>query len=276
MMLKFYELEGRFPAYAEEVPPAAVEYVASLVRVDVALFAKYSWRGRTIEYHRAQIRKAYGTRPASEADEERWAQWLADEVCPVETDRGRLADAVRQRCRSERVEPPTEGQLERVVASAAHRFEEAFAVAVAGRLGPATCDRLEDLLVKPGLLAELRSDPGPLGLDTLLVALLAALCWTRQAELVDGLVELLIGLIKRINARAERRVEKELIGELAHVPGKRGILGRMVNAALERPDGTVRQVVFPAGDGADRGRGAQGVDRGERRRRDRADRTDPV
>jgi hypothetical protein len=46
-------------------------------------------------------------------------------------------------------------------------------------------------------------------------ALLAALCWTRQAEL-------LIGLIHRINARAERRVERELIGELANVPGKRG------------------------------------------------------
>ncbi|GAA4600903.1 hypothetical protein GCM10023195_01600 [Actinoallomurus liliacearum] len=29
--------------------------------------------------------------------------------------------------------------------------------------------RLEDLLGKPRLLAELKSDPGPLGLDTLLV-----------------------------------------------------------------------------------------------------------
>jgi hypothetical protein len=65
-------------------------------------------------------------------------------------------------------------------------------------------------------------------------------------------VELLIGLIQRINARAERRVEKELIGELAHVPGKRGILGRMVNAALDRPDGTVRQVVFPAVPGGEK------------------------
>ena len=52
-------------------------------------------------------------------------------------------------------------------------------------------------------------------------ALLAALCWTRQAELVDGLVELLIGLIHRINARAERRVEKELTGELANVGNDR-------------------------------------------------------
>jgi hypothetical protein len=112
VILKFYEIEGRFPAYPEEVPQAAVEYVASLVRVNVALFAKYSWSGRTIEYHRAQIRKAYGTRPPTEADENRWAQWLAEEICPTETNRDRLAAAVRQRCRSEKVEPPTSGQVE--------------------------------------------------------------------------------------------------------------------------------------------------------------------
>jgi len=74
VMVKFYEIEGRFPAYPEEVPRAAVGYIASLVKVDPALFAKYSWRGRTIEYHRAQIRRAYGTRPATEADEDRWAR----------------------------------------------------------------------------------------------------------------------------------------------------------------------------------------------------------
>ncbi|WP_329235098.1 hypothetical protein OG417_29070 [Actinoallomurus sp. NBC_01490] len=65
-----------------------------------------------------------------------------------------------QRCRSEHVESPTDGQLERVVASAAHRFEEAFAAGVAARLGPVACGRLEDLLGKPGLLAELKSDCG--------------------------------------------------------------------------------------------------------------------
>jgi Domain of unknown function (DUF4158) len=96
VMLKFYEIEGRFPAYPEEVPRTAVDYIASLVKVDPALFAKYSWRGRTIEYHRAQIRKAYGTRPPTEADEDRWARWLAGEMCPTETSRDRLAAALRQ------------------------------------------------------------------------------------------------------------------------------------------------------------------------------------
>ncbi|MCG5213339.1 DUF4158 domain-containing protein [Streptosporangium sp. KLBMP 9127] len=55
--MKFYEIEGRFPAYPEEISAAAVEYVASLVEVEPGLLAKYSWRGRTIERHRAQIRK---------------------------------------------------------------------------------------------------------------------------------------------------------------------------------------------------------------------------
>jgi hypothetical protein len=52
LLLKFCEMEGRLPAYPEEVPKVAVDYMASLVKVDPALFAKYSWRGRTVEYQR--------------------------------------------------------------------------------------------------------------------------------------------------------------------------------------------------------------------------------
>src|SRR5260370_27503019 len=125
-MLKCYEIEGRFPACPEEVPPAAVSSLGSLVKVDPALFAKYSWRGRTIEYHRAQIHRAYGTRPPTEADEDRWAQWLAEEMCPAETNRDRLAAALRRRCRSEKVEPPSTGQVERVGASGCRRVAAAL------------------------------------------------------------------------------------------------------------------------------------------------------
>lgn len=302
LMLKFYEVEGRFPAGPEEIPVPAVEYMAALVKVSPAAFATYSWASRTTEYHRAQIRREFGTRPAGEADEERWAEWLAAEVCPVETTRRRLAAALRQRCRTERIEPPAEGQVERVVASSLRRFEVAFAATVATRLGPAACTRLEGLLGQEGLLAALKADPGPLGLDTLLAevgklttvravglpvdlfadssdrivaawraraarmfpsdfaecgepvryVLLAALCWLRQSEITDGLVELLTGLIHRIGARAERRVEKELIGELVNVPGKRGIFTRLVAAAVEHPDDTVREALYPVVPGGEK------------------------
>jgi hypothetical protein len=48
-------------AYPEEVPSAAVSYLGSLVKVDPALFVKYSWTGRSIKYHRSQVREVYGT-----------------------------------------------------------------------------------------------------------------------------------------------------------------------------------------------------------------------
>jgi hypothetical protein len=70
LLLKFFELEGRFPDLLEEVPPAAVEYVADLVKVPATVFAKYTLVGRTSEYHRKQIREALPAprSPAGAAD----------------------------------------------------------------------------------------------------------------------------------------------------------------------------------------------------------------
>ena len=62
VMLKFFELEARFPRHAGEVPKVAVDYIAEQVGVDAGLFSRYAWSGRTIEYHRAQVRAAMGFR----------------------------------------------------------------------------------------------------------------------------------------------------------------------------------------------------------------------
>ena len=68
----------------------------------------------------------------------------------------------------------------------------------------------------------------------------------RTSEITDSLVDLFIALVHKINATAERKVEGELIKDLKRVRGKEGILFRIADAALTTPDGTVRQVVFPA------------------------------
>lgn len=56
LMLKFFELEARFPGDAAEFPSAAVSYVAEQVKVDPAEISDYDWGGRAIERHRMQIR----------------------------------------------------------------------------------------------------------------------------------------------------------------------------------------------------------------------------
>ncbi len=53
VLLKFLELEGRFPADVGEVPAAALDYLAGQVKVGRSELDGY-WSGRTVKYHRAQ------------------------------------------------------------------------------------------------------------------------------------------------------------------------------------------------------------------------------
>jgi TnpA family transposase len=74
---------------------------------------------------------------------------------------------------------------------------------------------------------------------------LAAFALWHGQTLTDGLVDLLIETIHHISARAERRVERELLDDLKRVSGKHNLLFELADASLNHPDGIVREVVFP-------------------------------
>lgn len=74
---------------------------------------------------------------------------------------------------------------------------------------------------------------------------LAAFVHLRGRQLTDDLVDLLTETIHQIGARAERRVDRELLDDLKRVTGKQNLLFELAGAALDRPDGIVREVVFP-------------------------------
>lgn len=76
--------------------------------------------------------------------------------------------------------------------------------------------------------------------------LLAALCWQRQQEITDNLVELLIHIAHRIGVRAEERVDSELMKYAMKVMGKAKLLYKLAKAAKGQPDGVVKEVIFPA------------------------------
>jgi hypothetical protein len=87
---------------------------------------------------------------------------------------------------------------------------------------------------------ELRRHP-----PALRITLLAVYCRRRMEALTDTLVELLINQIQRIGARAERKVEKELLADFKRVSGKTGMLFRLTEASLGQPEGVVSDVIFP-------------------------------
>ena len=81
--------------------------------------------------------------------------------------------------------------------------------------------------------------------ETARIKWLAAFAHLRGRALTDSLVELLVETVHAIGARAERRVEQQVINELRKVSGKNNLLFEIANASLAQPDGTVREVVFP-------------------------------
>jgi hypothetical protein len=115
VLLKLFQAEGRFPRRPEDVPAAAVEAVAGQVGVAAVVWQGYDWRGRTIEYHRAQIRAALGFREATLDDAEALGRWLDGQALALERRPDRLLAAAREGFRSQHLEPPSPERLERLV-----------------------------------------------------------------------------------------------------------------------------------------------------------------
>jgi hypothetical protein len=313
LLLKFYGRYGRFPLGRAELPGEVVEFVAAQVKVPPSDLGFYSWSGRTVERHRAEVRRFFGFRTFTVADFDKLTDWLAGDYAQ----RVRRPELVREQflaeCRTRQLEPPTAGQIDRLVASALARGAETVAARVAGRLGPAVLPRLLALVQTgdsdpdtaegdaaaevedPGLLRWIKSAAGDVSLKTMLdevakleairafelppglftgvaarvvaewrhlaliespshvrrragqmqAAMLAALLVTRQQEITDQLVQLLISTVHRIGLRAEKKVFRQLAAEFTRVGGKENLLLKVADAALRRPDETVRQVVFP-------------------------------
>lgn len=148
LMLKFFELEARFPR-REDIPRAAVDFMTGQVKVEPSVFASYDWSGRTIEYHRAQIRKFHDFREPTVSDEDKLADWLSTKICPVEMSRDRLRGALLARCREDRIEPPKTTRIERALGSAESMFERNFTHATLERLSATSVDKLEELITAP-------------------------------------------------------------------------------------------------------------------------------
>lgn len=87
---------------------------------------------------------------------------------------------------------------------------------------------------------ELRRHP-----PALRYTLLTAFCTLRSQEISDTLVDVLLDLVHRLSTKAERKVERELLADLKKVTGKTNLLFRLAEAALDTPDGIVKEVVYP-------------------------------
>src|ERR1017187_4782243 len=88
LLLKFFQIEGRFPESKNDVPRKCAAFVAEQIDVSVSAFFryfKYDGNTRNIMYQRAQIRKFTGFRECTVADARKITKWLENKILPQGT-----------------------------------------------------------------------------------------------------------------------------------------------------------------------------------------------
>jgi hypothetical protein len=69
--------------------------------------------------------------------------------------------------------------------------------------------------------------------------------YVRAMEVTDDVTRMAIDLIHRLQKRSEKQIQREWLADLERVEGKMQILSRVAEAVVEKPDGIVREVIFP-------------------------------
>lgn len=214
IILKFYQYEGQFPSNKREIPHQVIGYVADQLKVDPQQFDGYDFEGRTIKVHRVAIRDFLGFHEATLSEQKSLKTWLEKQVLAYDLKTDSLIIAAKTHLRSLSIEPPTAEQLEKLVRSTIHQFEEKLFKSLSQKLPVTTRKKLDKLLFpssddnpkqtaqkaeqfegnkdeyessknqthpqQKSLLTILKSDPGRLGLDS----------WIGEAEKLQQLREL--------------------------------------------------------------------------------------
>ena len=224
LLLKFFQLKGRFPEKPSEIPRVVRAFVAEQLGLDDSCYEEYNWVSRASKYHRVEIRKLYGFHRMRTNEFDSLRQWLIDEIVPQAVDDRRLKSLLYEELRARKIEPPTYGRIERLVNSAHRQFESQLCDSIVEQL-PIRSRRALDKLTGPQSdswildadeipLNQLKQEAGGVGLKSL-KAELSKLKTIEELALPTALFE---GLNERLVDRYRQRVETELLTEIRRHP----------------------------------------------------------
>ncbi len=185
LFLKYFQLMARFPDSPDEIPSLVISYIANQVGISESDYSDYNWQGRSAKVYRVEIRSLFNFKCATSQDSSEMSNWLIQEIIPNEQRIESITEIVYQRFRELRIEPPTPKQVERLIRHALAVSETKFCHQTLDQLTPAIREQIERLLIteetpntsdesraqgqlKPSDFAFLKTDPGPVGLDSFL------------------------------------------------------------------------------------------------------------
>jgi len=262
LLLKFFQIEGRFPDSKIEIPKKCAAFVAEQIDIPVSVFLKffdYSTENKTVKNQRAQIRDYTGFRECTVDDSKKVTKWLRNNILPQGMTEEQITVAVYQRFMELRLEPPERARIDRLVKSAITSHDQLVLQKIMDKIPKATIPRLEALLLSKEdepldrevlNMSDLREEPGKANVKNLIREMDKLEC-LRDIRLPKNL---LAGLSPNMLTLYKQRVATEPLREIRRHPDfkKYSQLAIYCQLRAEEVTDTLVQMLFQITHGVDK------------------------
>ncbi len=145
-LLKYFQHYTHFPKQPSDVPKVIISYIAKQLRLPAESYQQYSWEGKTIKNHRAEIRAFFGFRLGTNEDIKEMRQWLKTKVLDHSLKKESLKTEVHHEYHRRKIERTTEAQIEDIVESAIYAYEQEFYESTYQKLSPTSISQMDALM----------------------------------------------------------------------------------------------------------------------------------
>ncbi len=84
--------------------------------------------------------------------------------------------------------------------------------------------------------------------DTMRYSMLAIFCYVQQQQMIDTLTQVFIDATNKIELKAQHKIKKDILKDVACVKGKFDILYNLAELASNKPQGIIEEIIYPAVD----------------------------
>lgn len=126
LKMRYFDLQGYLPNKIEDIPLAAIDYVALQLSIKPNKAKDYAWQSRIAQIHNAKIREYYGFKKLEQADLLLIKEFVETDLLAQGLSISQINDEVYKFLRKSKIEPSAHNELSRYISKIYTQYETRF------------------------------------------------------------------------------------------------------------------------------------------------------
>lgn len=131
LKMKYFDLQGYFPKKVEEIPTAAIDYMAAQLSLSnqdnvQAQIKRYNWQSRISQLHNAEIRDHYGFKKLEPSDFPSIKEFIETELIPQGLSLSQVLDEAYKFLKKHHIDPFAKREFHKQISNIYLQYERKF------------------------------------------------------------------------------------------------------------------------------------------------------